>query len=65
MISNKVIEIIMKIVGDENVITSKEERLCYAYDSTPNAFLPDLVFARAQQKKCRVLSGWLMNTAFL
>ena len=36
MISNKVIEIIMKIVGDENVITSKEERLCYAYDSTPN-----------------------------
>ena len=43
MISNTVIEAIKKIVGDENVLTSKEERLCYAYDSTPNAFLPDLV----------------------
>lgn len=43
MQSTKVIKEIQKIVGNENVLTTKEELLCYAYDSTPKAFLPDLV----------------------
>ncbi len=43
MLSNAVINEIKQIVGVEYVLTTKEELLCYAYDSTPNAFLPDLV----------------------
>ena len=43
MLSTNIIKEITKIVGKENVLTTKEELLCYAYDSTPKAFLPDLV----------------------
>lgn len=43
MLSTTVIKEIIKVVGKENVLTTKEELLCYAYDSTPRAFLPDLV----------------------
>ncbi|MGB4504705.1 MAG: FAD-linked oxidase C-terminal domain-containing protein [Syntrophaceticus sp.] len=43
MLSNTVIKEIKKIVGSENVLTTKEELLCYAYDSTPKAYAPELV----------------------
>jgi glycolate oxidase len=43
MLKGAVIQQIKQIVGDENVFMTKEERLCYGYDSTPISFLPDLV----------------------
>ncbi len=43
MLSSSLINEIQKILGKENVFTTLEERLCYGYDSTPEAFLPDLV----------------------
>ncbi|NPV28184.1 MAG: FAD-binding protein [Firmicutes bacterium] len=43
MLQSSLINEIKKIVGKENVLATLEERLCYGYDSTPEAFLPDLV----------------------
>ncbi|HAA90220.1 MAG: Glycolate oxidase subunit GlcD [Thermoanaerobacterales bacterium 50_218] len=43
MLQSSVIEEIKRIVGKEHVYTSLEERICYGYDSTPEAFFPDLV----------------------
>jgi glycolate oxidase len=34
---------IKEVVGEENVITSKEERYCYSYDSTRLEYMPDAV----------------------
>src|SRR5208337_1698494 len=38
-----VIEEIIRVVGKDNIFRSLEERMCYGYDGTPNAFVPDLV----------------------
>ncbi len=43
MLSTAVINELKRIVGKDNLLTSKEELLCYGYDSTPKACLPDLV----------------------
>jgi glycolate oxidase len=43
MLQPSVVEEIKRIVGREHVYTSLEERVCYSYDSTPEAFFPDLV----------------------
>jgi glycolate oxidase len=43
MLSNTVIKEIKKIAGKENVLTTEEELLCYAYDSTPQSYTPQLV----------------------
>ena len=43
MIPPSVVDEITRVVGEENVFISLEERMCYGYDGTPNAFLPDLV----------------------
>ncbi len=43
MLDASVIAELKRIVGKENVFTTLEERLCYGYDSTPEAFLPDVV----------------------
>jgi glycolate oxidase len=39
-----------EIVGEENILTSYEERLCYSYDATAQEYLPDLV-ARVSTKE--------------
>jgi glycolate oxidase len=39
----KEINSIKEIVGEENVITSEEERYCYSYDSTRLEYMPDAV----------------------
>jgi len=39
----KELNIIKEIVGEENVITSEEERYCYSYDSTRLEYMPDVV----------------------
>ncbi len=38
-----VIEEITRVVGKDNSLGSLEERMCYGYDGTPYAFVPDLV----------------------
>ncbi|MFQ5585388.1 MAG: FAD-binding oxidoreductase [Thermodesulfobacteriota bacterium] len=43
MISDSTIRKLTDVVGRENILTSKEERLCYAYDATNQQFLPDAV----------------------
>ncbi|MDH7576784.1 MAG: FAD-linked oxidase C-terminal domain-containing protein [Bacillota bacterium] len=43
MLHSSLINKMKQIVGKENVLTAVEERLCYGYDSTPEACLPDLV----------------------
>ena len=43
MIPPSVIKEITRVVGDENIFVSLEERMCYGYDGTPEAFVPDLV----------------------
>ncbi|MFQ5330332.1 MAG: FAD-binding oxidoreductase [Thermodesulfobacteriota bacterium] len=43
MLSAATINRLTAIVGSENILTSIEERLCYAYDATNQKFLPDAV----------------------
>lgn len=43
MLSESVIRSLKGIAGSDNVLTSKEDRLCYAYDATNQIFLPDAV----------------------
>ncbi|MBI4642470.1 MAG: FAD-binding protein [Deltaproteobacteria bacterium] len=43
MILEKVIREIETVVGRENILTSPEDRWCYAFDATDLAYLPDLV----------------------
>ncbi len=43
MLSELVIRNLQGITGSDNVLTSKEDRLCYAYDATNQIFLPDAV----------------------
>lgn len=43
MLSESVIGSLQGIAGSGNVLTSKEERLCYAYDAANQLFLPDAV----------------------
>jgi glycolate oxidase len=43
MIPSTAIKDIKRIVGEDNVFVSLEERMCYGYDGTPEAYLPDLV----------------------
>lgn len=40
---NKIIDEIVKIVGNENILTSLEERKCYSYDARTDGAVPDLV----------------------
>jgi glycolate oxidase len=43
MIQAKLVEELKRIVGEENVLTSPEELLCYSYDSTVLQHLPEVV----------------------
>src|SRR4030065_2788891 len=43
MLSESVIRNLQGIAGRDNVLTSKEDRLYYAYDATNQIFLPDAV----------------------
>jgi glycolate oxidase len=39
----KELDALKEIAGEENVITSEEERYCYSYDSTRLEYMPDVV----------------------
>lgn len=43
MIAQHTIQQLQSIVGTENVLTSKADRICYSYDATQQSFLPDAV----------------------
>ncbi|MCC7201736.1 MAG: FAD-binding protein [Nitrospirae bacterium] len=43
MLSKSAIKDLKGISGNDNVLTTKEDRLCYAYDATNQLFLPDAV----------------------
>ncbi len=43
MIAKEIIKRLERIVGTENVFTSEEDRICYAYDATQIQFLPDAI----------------------
>ena len=43
MLSEKTIKELQKILGKDNVLTSKAERICYSYDATQLSFLPEVI----------------------
>jgi glycolate oxidase len=43
MLSEKIIKELQEILGKDNVLTSKAERICYSYDATQLSFLPEVV----------------------
>jgi len=43
MIDKKIIDELVHILGKDNVLTSKAERICYSYDATQQSFLPEVV----------------------
>jgi glycolate oxidase len=43
MLSDQIINELTEILGKENVLTSKAERICYSYDATQQSFLPEVV----------------------
>lgn len=43
MLSQSIINELFRIVGRENISTSKEDLICYSYDATNKPFLPDAV----------------------
>lgn len=51
MLEATVVKEIKSIVGEQNVLTSLEERMCYGYDSTPYAFVPELVVRPGQAEE--------------
>ncbi|MFZ2631838.1 MAG: FAD-linked oxidase C-terminal domain-containing protein [Desulfosalsimonadaceae bacterium] len=54
--SHQVFKKIEAIVGKANCSESREDRLCYAYDTTPDAFYPDaVVFPRHARDVASVL----------
>ena len=61
MLSELVIRSLQVIAGSDNVLTSKEDRLCYAYDATNQIFLPEaVVFPSNAEDVSKVLK--LANT---
>ena len=51
MLTESVIINLNSIAGRDNVLTSKEDRICYAYDATNQMFLPDAVVFPANVKE--------------
>ena len=43
MLSEKIIKELQEILGKDNVLTSKAERICYSYDATQLSFLPEVI----------------------
>ena len=43
MLDSSVMKGLTAIVGNENILTEKQDLLCYSYDATQMEFLPDAV----------------------
>ena len=56
MLPASIIKKLRYIVGSENILTSKEERICYAYDATNQQFLPDaILFPRSANEISEIM----------
>jgi glycolate oxidase len=56
MLSSNIVKELQSIVGGDNILTSKEERICYSYDATNQQLLPDAVlFPKNAEEISRVL----------
>jgi glycolate oxidase len=56
MVSDNVIHELEAIVGQENLLTTPEERWCYAYDATDLAQMPDaVVFPGSAAEICQIV----------
>ena len=56
MLPASIIKKLRDIVGSENILTSKEERICYAYDATNQQFLPDaILFPRSANEISEIM----------
>ena len=56
MLEHSVLEALQEIAGRENVLTAKEDRVCYAYDASQKEVIPDVVvFPRTAEVIARVL----------
>jgi glycolate oxidase len=52
----KIVDEIRKIVGEQNVLSSPEERKCYSYDARLDGAMPDLiVFPQSAEEVSRIL----------
>ncbi|KGK82250.1 FAD-binding protein [Desulfosporosinus sp. HMP52] len=51
MLKPEIVKKLIKILGKENVFTTKEDLICYSYDSTPHDHLPDIVVAPANTQE--------------
>ncbi len=56
MLSSNIVKELQGIVGGENILTSKEERICYSYDATNQQLIPDAVlFPQSAEEISHVL----------
>lgn len=51
MLDTNILEEIKNIVGSENVLTDKQDMICYGYDATQMEYLPDAVVHPANPKE--------------
>ena len=51
MLSARILEELLSIVGPENVATEKQDLLCYSYDATQMEFIPDAVVYPADSEE--------------
>jgi glycolate oxidase len=56
MLSSNIVKELRCIVGGDNILTSKEERICYSYDATNQQLIPDAVlFPQSAEEISHVL----------
>ncbi len=56
MLSSNIVKKLQDIVGGDNMLTSKEERICYSYDATNQQLIPDAVlFPQSAEEISHVL----------
>jgi glycolate oxidase len=57
MLSTQIIDNLRKIVGKDNVVTEKQDLLCYSYDATQMEFLPEAVAFPANADEVSKIMG--------
>src|SRR3990172_11993587 len=56
MITPKILKEIESIVGKDDLLTEKEDRICYSYDATNLKFLPEaIIFPQNTEEISRIL----------
>jgi len=55
MVSDTMIKELTGIVGKENILTEKVERICYSYDASNQLYLPDIVLFPSSAKEISLI----------